>query len=123
MTTKKNNANSPKNQSATTYQTSLCDRLNALLHTMRCIRQYEDALCEFSHESKGKMSLPAAMRGELSAILEKIPSHDYIDDLEMLKDMLASPRPSKASVKTARSTTARKVSAVSKNKSGRKLSK
>lgn len=45
-----------------------------LLHTVRCIAQYEDALCELSYEVKQSGFLSDEARVALDGILKKIPS-------------------------------------------------
>jgi len=99
MTTKK------KTPSPSARQESPQHRVDALLHTMRCITQYEDALCELSHELKKSRVLSEETSEELRDLLEKIPSHDFLMDLESLKATLpvsvASPKLEK-SAKAAR---------------------
>jgi hypothetical protein len=63
-------------------------RLDTLVHTMRCITQYEDALCSLSHELKGTGTFSEEASEELRDILEKIPSHDYLVDLDAVRDIL-----------------------------------
>jgi hypothetical protein len=92
---------------------------------MRCIAQYEDALCELSHELKGDGALSEEANSELHDILEKIPSHDYLVDLESVRATLAEPKPLRRSVpkKAVRSTIPRKGSVATKKKPGSKSSK
>jgi hypothetical protein len=59
---------------------------------MRCIAQYEDVLCGLSHETKRTGNLSLEMSAELGEILEKIPSHDYLQDLEAVRETLVIPR-------------------------------
>lgn len=63
-------------------------QVDALLHTMRCIGQYEDALCELSHEIKKIGGLSPETGDELREILGKIPSHDFLLDLDAVKNSL-----------------------------------
>lgn len=92
---------------------------------MRCITQYEDALCELAHELKGTRGLSPEACEKLRDILEKIPSHDYLADLESVRAILAEPAPQKrsSSKETAKSATVRKGSGPPKKKSGRKSSR
>lgn len=95
-------------------------RVDALLHSMRCITQYEDALCELSHELKKSRVLSEETSEELRDLLEKIPSHNFLMDLESLKATLpvsAPPSRPERSVKAVRS------SSTVKKKSGGKSSK
>jgi hypothetical protein len=64
-------------------------QLDALLHTVRCIAQYEDALCELTHEAKRSGSLTPEASRELKTILDRIPSQEYLIEVEMLRKMLA----------------------------------
>ncbi len=66
-------------------------RLDALLHSVRCIAQYEDALCELSHEVKQSGRLSRQTRGVLDALLKKLPAQDYVHDLDAVTDLLAEP--------------------------------
>ncbi len=78
-------------------------RLDALLHTVRCIAQYEDALCELSHEVRQSGRLSRQTRGVLDALLKKIPSQDYVHDLDAVTDLLAdAPQPASATPGIAR---------------------
>ena len=91
---------------------------------MRCITQYEDALCELSHELKGARARSVEASKELRDILDKIPSYDYLTDLESVKAILAEPEPSKRSSpkKAAKPVKVRKGSVAARKESGRKSS-
>ncbi len=67
-------------------------RLHTLLHTMRCIGERENALCEMLHELESSIGVSDQQAMELSSILEHLPSHDYLDDLRSLTDLLDQPR-------------------------------
>ena len=110
MTTKKIASTNLKKRPSSSRQPSPYHRLDDLLHTMRCIAQYEDALCELSHELRNAGALSSAATEELRDILEKIPSHDYLVDLDSVRAILAEQRPSKSSSskKSAKSVTVRK---------------
>lgn len=64
-------------------------RLHALLHTVRCIAQYEDVLCEITHEMKESSKLSPRLSRELDEILDKIPSHAYVSDLNAVREILS----------------------------------
>jgi hypothetical protein len=105
-------------------------RLDALLHTMRCIAQYEDALCELSHEVKRTGALAPEVTDKLHDILEKIPSDDFVLDLDAVKAAVGTPPPPSkadtkkaASKKVARSVPPRRKPVAAKKKSGRKSSR
>jgi hypothetical protein len=61
---------------------SLYPRLHSLLHAVRSIAQYEDALCELTHEAKGGGALSADAGKTLRGILAKIPADDYMRELD-----------------------------------------
>ena len=93
---------------------------------MRCIAQYEDALCELSRELRNAGALSPAATEELREILEKIPSHDYLVDLDSARAILAEQRLSKSSSskQSAKSVTVRKnFPAAAKKKFRRKSSR
>jgi hypothetical protein len=125
MTTKKTNSDDRQTQRAHVRPASAYHRLDALLHTIRCIAQYEDTLCELAHEAKRIGELSPEMTEELREILEKIPSHDYMLDLVALEVTLAEPRPSRKSVtkKPTGSVPVRKKPAVARKRSGRQSSR
>jgi hypothetical protein len=124
MITKRTARASLKTLSAAARQPSLYHRLDALLHTVRCIAQCEDTLCEFSHELKGARALSVEAIEELRDILEEIPSHDYLTDLESVKALLAKPEPPKRSgpKKAAKSAKVRKGLVGARKKSRMKSS-
>lgn len=83
-----------------------------------------DALCELSHELKRANSLSVESINELRDILEKIPSHDYLVDLESVKAILAEPELSKySSSKAVKSVKNSKSSAAAKKEFRRVSSK
>jgi hypothetical protein len=91
MPTKKYAPAKPRTRPAALRQPSPYHRIDALLQTIRCVAQYEDALCELSHELKGSAALSAEASEELRDILKQIPSHDYLLDLESVRAILVSP--------------------------------
>ncbi len=64
-------------------------RMNALLHTIRCIAQHEDHLCTLMHEIKEAGHLGAEVSEELGVLLAELPAHDYLDDLSAAQTLLA----------------------------------
>jgi hypothetical protein len=126
MTTKKTtSAHRQTRRTASVKSPSAYHRLDALLHTIRCIAQYEDALCGLSHELKRTGDLSPEISDELREILEKIPSHDYVLDLDAVRVILIEPQtPMKSGSRTsAKSVPVLKSPAVGKTKSGRKSSR
>lgn len=75
---------------------TLYQRIDALLHTMRCIHQHEDSLCEFAHDLKSQGKLSATVSKELAALLETLPSHEYMDDLYAVREALVSSKATSA---------------------------
>jgi hypothetical protein len=73
-----------------TKAASVHHQLDALLHTVRCIAQSEDALCELTHEAKRSGSLTPEASRELKTLLKRIPSQEYLIEVEMLRKMLGS---------------------------------
>ena len=122
MTNKKPTPAKPKTR-LSVQASSAYHRLDALLHTMRCIAQYEDALCELSHGLKGASALSAEASEELRHILEKIPSHDYVVDLEAVKAILPVASKRSSLKKATKTTRVRSGSVAAKKESGRKSSK
>ena len=90
MTTKKTALKKAKKAAAVT-QPPLYHRLDALVHTIRCIAQYEDALCELSHDVKRAGTASSQMTHEVRSLLEKIPSHDFLLDLDAVRNLLGDP--------------------------------
>ena len=123
MTMKKTAPVKPRPLNAPIQPSSPFGRLNTLLHTVRCIAQHEDALCELSHEVKQSGVLSDETKLALDILLKKIPSQDYVHDLDAVTVLLAgSPQPTRsASTKKAASAPAGKRIAAKKS-SGRKSS-
>jgi hypothetical protein len=87
--TKKNSTNA--NRIAEAHVSApLAHRLDLLLHTMKCIAQYEDRLCELSHEARRNGTVSAKASEELIDILDRMPSEDYLFDLDAIRDALSS---------------------------------
>lgn len=63
-------------------------KVNALLHTIRCIEQHEDQLCTILHEIQTSGRVSEEISGELQALLEEMPSSEYQGDLEALRAAL-----------------------------------
>lgn len=67
----------------------LHDRLNALLHTMRCIELHEPQLCSLLHELKTTNKVTPKLTEDLRRVLDKLPAHAYTDDLEAVEQALS----------------------------------
>jgi hypothetical protein len=82
---------------------ALSHRIHALLHTVRAIARYEDELCTLLHETELTAYIPADTAAELLHLLDHIPSHEYLNDLEILRSSLprtpAAPRPARTPAK------------------------
>lgn len=68
----------------------LTHRLDALLHTMRCIAQHEDQLCTLLHDARKTGRITAALRRDLSVILAELPAEEYTEDLHAVLEITAS---------------------------------
>ena len=129
MTTKKNQPTPRSKPIAVPRQPTAYERLNGLLHTMRCIAQYEDRLCELSHELKQEGGLSAEISDEVRGILDKVPSHEYMLDLDAVRTALVEPQqsPKLMSRKLAESSGSRKDAKVAHKRTaaptGRKRSR
>jgi hypothetical protein len=74
-------------------------RIETLLHTMRCIAQYEDILCELSHEIRTVGGLTREVSAELRNVVDMLPLHDYVNDVESLRVLLKIEPPKASSLK------------------------
>jgi DNA repair ATPase RecN len=83
----KTNARAAK-KVATKRQSAVPSHINALLHTMRSMAQYEDRLCSLMHEITSAKQLSEEARSELTEMLEEMPYRDYLDDLHALREEL-----------------------------------
>lgn len=89
MATKKTSPAKRKTDSLVPDQPTAYARLHTLLHTVRCIAQYEDVLCEITHEMKQSSELSHRLSRELDEISDKIPSHAYVSDLNAVREILS----------------------------------
>ena len=94
MATKKTSPVHRKTRSTVTHQPTAYDHLHALLHTVRCIAQYEDVLCEITHEAKQSGELSPKLGSELGEILDKMPSHAYVSDLDAVRTTIVASKAS-----------------------------
>ena len=69
----------------------LVHRMHTLLHTMHAIQSQEDAICTLMTEIKATGRLAPEAARELHQILDSIPAHGYVEDLEALGLELQSP--------------------------------
>jgi hypothetical protein len=75
-----------RSQTELTREVFRLHRLETLLHTMRCIAQYEDVLCELSHEIRTAGRVSNQANAELrSSIVSNLPSKDYMYDLNSVR--------------------------------------
>lgn len=90
-------------------------RLHTLLHTVRAIAQVEDELCTLLHEVERTGTLTPEANAELHALLNKLPTHEYTDDLEAVRSSLSAPaRKPAATKKRARKPVKDKAAAAKK---------
>jgi hypothetical protein len=113
MTTKKQIPAPSPSKTTNSDRQSAYHRIDSLLHTMRCIAQYEDVLCELSQEIRRTGGLSPELTNEILSILEKLPSHDYLMDVDAVRDALEDVTP------TSRTTSPRKVAKERRRKSSK----
>lgn len=65
--------------------TALTDRLDTLLHTIRCIAQHEDELCGLLHEARSSGKLSPDSAADLQHILDALPAEEYAWQLHALE--------------------------------------
>ena len=72
-------------------------RINTLLHTMRAIARHEDQLCTLMTEIRTFGLVNETLDQDLRDLLEQMPAHEYLDDVEAVRETLSpallSPRP------------------------------
>jgi hypothetical protein len=66
-------------------------RLHSLLHTVRSIAQVEDDLCTLLHDVERTGALAPESSAELHILLNKLPAHEYAEDLEAVRSSLGVP--------------------------------
>lgn len=87
-------------------------RISALLHTTRCIAQHEDQLCTLLHATENSKGLTAGLQAELRALLDTMPSHEYTDEMEAVRQTLTlAPTAPKRKPITAKKSVARRARA------------
>jgi hypothetical protein len=86
---KRTPAKSKKKSSVVKPSEPLAHRLDALLHTMRCIAQHEDRLCTLLHDAQQSPRLRASLLKELRTVLEDLPAEEYTFDLQALATEVA----------------------------------
>jgi hypothetical protein len=126
MAKKRLAASNSRTQTELTRQVFHLHRLETLLHTMRCIAQYEDVLCELSHEIRtaGRVSNQAS--AELRSIVNNLPSEDYMHDLNSVRAIFVEVKPSKPSSlkrKTKPGKLRKRYKAAAKTKATKKASR
>ncbi|SEB58573.1 hypothetical protein [Terriglobus roseus] len=73
---------------ACTQPVALADRLDTLLHTVRCIAQHEDELCTLLHAARKSNRMTQALARELRSILANLPAEEYAWELRALEEEL-----------------------------------
>jgi hypothetical protein len=69
---------------------ALADRLDTLLHTVRCIAQHEDELCTLLHAARKSQRTTATLVRDLRSILDELPAEEYAWELRALEEELDS---------------------------------
>ncbi len=67
----------------------LAHGLSALLHTMQAVQQFEETLCSLMHALRRGRATGAQVR-ELREVLEQLPAHDYLHEVDALRDAIAA---------------------------------
>ena len=98
MALKKNAPKAKTNRQAQAVSPTLFHRIQGLLHTMRCIGQYEDELCTLLHAAQNQNALDDGLEDELRELLAKLPAEDYTHEIDSLREALpaGSKKPRKA---------------------------
>ncbi len=81
-------ASAKKTEAAVAQPPEVYYRINSLLYTLRAIAQREDQLCVLMHHMRTSGRLNASLATELHEILEEIPAHEYLADLQALRTSL-----------------------------------
>lgn len=68
-------------------------RINSLLRVMRVIEQHEEQLCTLMHDIKSSGAVSVGVAAELRTILEEMPSSEYREDLQAVKEALDAVSP------------------------------
>jgi muconolactone delta-isomerase len=64
-------------------------RINTLLHTMRAIERHEDQLCIIMTELRNTGAITAPLDEELRDLLEQMPTHEYMEDIDAVRNTLS----------------------------------
>jgi hypothetical protein len=75
-------------KSAGSQPVALADRLDTLLHTVRCIAQREDELCTLLHAARKSNRITQPLARELRSILANLPAEEYAWELRALEEEL-----------------------------------
>ena len=67
---------------------ALADRLDTLLHTVRCIAQHEDELCTLLHAARKSNRITQPLARELRSILADLPAEEYAWELRAVEEEL-----------------------------------
>jgi hypothetical protein len=75
-------------KSSSIQPAALADRLDTLLHTVRCIAQREDELCTLLHAARKSNRITQPLARELRSILAELPAEEYAWELRALEEEL-----------------------------------
>jgi hypothetical protein len=124
--TKKKTSSTPDFETTIVRETPMVvHSISALLHTMRAIDRSEEPLCTLMCDIKSAGFVTQAARDELSVLLDDIPSHDFLVDLQSVglaigrAPLIAIPKQKKAKKRGKRKKEARKK-AGKKDRAGNK---
>ena len=80
-----NKAKAAPRKSVAKQPGDLANRLDTLLHTVRCIAQHEDELCTLLHAARKSNRITALLARELRSILAELPAEEYAWELHAVE--------------------------------------
>ena len=67
----------------------LAHGLDTLLHTMQTVQNFEERLCSLKHALQRGRANGSLLR-ELRAVLDELPAHDYLYEVDALRRAIAA---------------------------------
>jgi hypothetical protein len=89
---KKNASKKPVEKAVKPAQNLLANRLDTLLHTIRCIAQHEDELNALLHAIRNADGVTPPVAAELRAVLDSLPAEEYAWELHAAEMQLDADR-------------------------------
>ena len=81
---------------------STAHKLHVLLLAVQRIASFEDELCSLVHEATRAREVTSELARELRDLLDRMPAHDYVHDLEAIQLALAPSAPARPVKKPAK---------------------